>query len=86
MRAADAFGGMNKVLIAKAKANPKYTIVSFSPAEAKKRAAMFKKYHDAWIKKTPNGAKKYAVKVRTSPFLFEMPALGSHAPAPGGGG
>lgn len=57
--AAMAFAEMNKMLIKKARANPKYTIVSFPPAEQKKRAAMFQKFHREWIKKTPDGQKKY---------------------------
>ncbi len=43
----------------KAIADPKRNIVGYSPAELNKRAAMFQRFHDDWIAKTPDGQKKY---------------------------
>ena len=45
--------------VAKAKADPKRNIISYSAAQLKHRAARFKPMHTAWIKKTPRGQEKF---------------------------
>jgi TRAP-type C4-dicarboxylate transport system substrate-binding protein len=40
-------------------ADPKRTVVSYSRAELKKRAPLFQRYHDAWIKEHKDGRRKY---------------------------
>ncbi len=43
----------------KAIADPNRNIIGYTPAELNKRAAMYQRFHDDWIAKTPDGQKKY---------------------------
>ncbi len=43
----------------KAVADPKRNIIDYTPVELTKRAAMFQRFHDDWIAKTPDGRNKY---------------------------
>ena len=56
----EAFAGSNDELREKAIADPKRTVITISEAERKKRfATIFKPFHEEWIRKHPDGQKKY---------------------------